>query len=39
MPPDTESEAGRWLRQAHADLLTAQRLLTLQTHYAACFFA
>jgi len=39
MPPDLETEEGRWRRQADEDLLTARRLVELERYYAACFFA
>lgn len=39
MQPDDETEGPRWRRQADEDLLTARRLIQLDRHYAACFFA
>ena len=38
MPPEANTSASRWLRQAADDLSTAERLRDLGIHYACCFF-
>lgn len=39
MESDPKANAARWLEQAEADLVTAQKLCELGIFYAACFFA